>query len=228
VCSVSGSTATFLTGGTCTIVASQAGNSSYAVATPVSASTKVTQTSQTITFKSLPGSALQGSNLTLSATATSGLAVSFTSLTPSVCSVSGSSATLLNAGTCTIQASQPGNASYAPATPVSQSVVVTAAFTITPTPKVESIRRGNVAAFILELQAASGFSGKVTLSCSGSPSGSYCVDFPMTVSFQKGVALAVSGIYFPPTTPPGTYMLTITGTSGSISNTTTAEFIVNQ
>jgi len=50
----------------------------------------------------------------------------------------------------------------------------------------------------------------------------------MTVSFQKGVALAVSGIYFPPTTPPGTYMLTITGTSGSISNTTTAEFIVNQ
>jgi hypothetical protein len=194
----------------------------------VSASTKVTQTSQTITFKSLPGSALQGSNLTLSATATSGLAVSFTSLTPSVCSVSGSSAALLNAGTCTIQASQPGNASYAPATPVSQSVVVTAAFTITPTPKVESIRRGNVAAFILELQAASGFSGKVTLSCSGGPSGSYCADFPMTVSFQKGVALAVSGIYFPSSTPPGTYTLTFTGTSGSVSNTTTAEFIVSK
>ncbi len=228
ICSVSGSTAQFLTSGTCTISASQAGNSVYGAATPVAASTMVTAASQTITFTPLPSSEPQGSTLTLSAKSTSGLAVSFTSLTPSICSVSGSSATLLKAGTCTIQASQPGNASYAPATPVSQSVLVTAAFTLTATPNVETVRRGNIAAFLLELQAAGGFNGKVTLTCSGGPSGSYCADFPMTVSFQKGFALALSGIYFPPTTPPGTYTLTFTGTSGAVSNTTTAEFIVEK
>jgi hypothetical protein len=105
-------------------------------------------------------------------------------------------------------------------------VTVIAAFTITPTPSSETIYRGDIAAFLLELKAASGFSGKVTLSCSGGPSGSYCADFPMTVSFSKGIALAIAGIYFPPTTAPGTHTLTFTGTSGSITDTASATFIV--
>jgi hypothetical protein len=51
--------------------------------------------------------------------------VSFNSQTTSVCTVSGSTVTLVAVGTCTIQASQAGNANYLAATSVSQSFSVT-------------------------------------------------------------------------------------------------------
>ena len=123
VCTVSGTTATMLTSGTCTIQATQAGNSTYAVATPVSRSFTVNVEAQNITFTN-PGTQTVGTPLTLSASASSGLSVSFASNTLSVCTVSGTSATMLTTGTCTIQATQAGNISYAAATPVSQSFTV--------------------------------------------------------------------------------------------------------
>jgi len=87
---------------------------------------------QYITF---PGISTQtyGTSFTVSATASSGLPVSFSSLTPAVCSVSGTTVTLIAVGTCTIQATQPatGSTSYDPATPVNQSFLVVAANTNT-------------------------------------------------------------------------------------------------
>src|SRR6202044_2159412 len=62
---------------------------------------------------------------TVSATASSTLAVSFYSDTPGKCTVSGSTVTLVAVGTCTIVATQSGNADYAAATPVNQSFSVT-------------------------------------------------------------------------------------------------------
>ena len=59
-----------------------------------------------------------------SATATSGLAVSFSTATPSVCTVSGDTITGITAGTCTIAASQTGDANYNAATQVTQSITV--------------------------------------------------------------------------------------------------------
>ena len=123
VCTVSGTTATFIASGSCTIQATQPGNSSYAAASPVSQSFTVNGRSQTITFNN-PGIQTIGTPLTLSATASSGLAVSFASTTTSVCTVSGTTATFIAAGTCTIQATQPGNSTYAAATPISQSFTV--------------------------------------------------------------------------------------------------------
>jgi hypothetical protein len=82
--------------------------------------------SQTITFAN-PGTQTVGTPLTLTATASSTLIVSFTSTTISVCTVSGGIATFLTAGTCTIQATQAGNSTYAPATPVSQDITVNSA-----------------------------------------------------------------------------------------------------
>ena len=128
ICTVSGTSATFVAAGTCTIQASQAGNGTYAAATPVSQSFTVAAAalkSQTITFNS-PGAQTVGTPLTLAATASSGLAVSFASQTTGICTVSGTSATFVAAGTCTIQASQAGNGTYAAATPVSQSFAVAA------------------------------------------------------------------------------------------------------
>ena len=132
VCTVSGATVTLVAVGICTIQATQAGNANYAPATPVSQSFQVTQGSQTITFHALANKALGALPFTVSATASSGLPVSFNSQTTSVCTVSGTTVTLVALGTCTIQATQAGNANYAPATPVNQSFQVVQPVTVTP------------------------------------------------------------------------------------------------
>jgi hypothetical protein len=85
----------------------------------------VGQASQSITFGSLVYQLLGAAPFTVGATASSGLAVSFTSTTSAACTVSGTTVTLLDTvGTCTIQATQTGDTEYAAATPVSQSFPV--------------------------------------------------------------------------------------------------------
>ena len=75
---------------------------------------------QTITFGQ-PPDATVGTPVALSAHASSGLAVSFSSDTPSVCTVAGSTVTTVAAGPCTITASQGGSARYAAAPDVTRS-----------------------------------------------------------------------------------------------------------
>ncbi len=122
VCTVSGTTATFAAAGTCTIQATQTGNSSYTAATTVSQSFTVNLGSQIITFAN-PGTQTVGTPLTLAATDSASLPVSFASTTTSVCTVSGTTATFAAIGTCTIQAMQAGNSTYEAAM-VSQSFTV--------------------------------------------------------------------------------------------------------
>ncbi len=80
------------------------------IATGVPLSISVGLASQTITFNP-PGSAVYGAgNVTLVATASSGLPVSFAPNTPTVCTVSGNSVTILDISTtCSFTASQAGN-----------------------------------------------------------------------------------------------------------------------
>lgn len=79
--------------------------------------------SQTITFGTAPTLTVGGVG-SVSATATSGLMVTYSSLTPSVCTVSGSTVNGINAGTCTVAANQAGNAGYSAAAQVTQSIQV--------------------------------------------------------------------------------------------------------
>jgi hypothetical protein len=123
VCKVSGSTATMAASGTCTITASQAGNSQYAAATAVPVSFAVTKVAQTITFNPISTQSV-GTLLTLTATASSGLTVTYTATPSKVCKVSGSAVTLSAAGTCNVTAAQSGNATYAAAASVLQSFQV--------------------------------------------------------------------------------------------------------
>jgi hypothetical protein len=125
VCIVSGSTVTIVNVGTCAIQASQAGNATYAPATSVSQSFTITTASQTIAFGALANQPLGNPPFWLNATASSGLVVYFTSLTTSVCTVSGNTVTLATTGTCTIRASQPGGTYYMAAPNVDQSFTVT-------------------------------------------------------------------------------------------------------
>ena len=69
-----GATITLVATGTCTVQASQAGNATYAAATPVTRSFTVSKASQTITFAALSNKTLAQSPVTVSATASSGLA----------------------------------------------------------------------------------------------------------------------------------------------------------
>ena len=82
---------------------------------------------QTITFGALPAKTVGNAPFTLSATASSGLAVSYTSSNPSVATVSGATVTIVGAGTTTITASQTGDGNYSAAGTVPQTLTVTAA-----------------------------------------------------------------------------------------------------
>ena len=82
-------------------------------------------TLQDIIFAAPGNRDLAASPFTVSATASSGLAVGLTSTTPSVCTVSGTNVTLLAVGICSIAADQSGDATYFMATQVVRSLLVT-------------------------------------------------------------------------------------------------------
>ena len=92
VCTVSDRTAITIRGGNCAIIASQAGDDRYAAAGPVRRSFPVARIPQTIDFRQ-PQNAAFGRPVTLTATASSGLPVSYRTSTPGVCRVSGRAVT---------------------------------------------------------------------------------------------------------------------------------------
>lgn len=132
VCTVTspGGVVSLLSTGTCSITAGQSGDGSWLPAAAVTQSFNVVKATQTISFGA-PGQQTVGMQLSLAASASSGLAVSYASTTPAVCTVAGNLVTLLAAGSCSVVASQAGNAVYAPAADVAQqfAVVATAAAT---------------------------------------------------------------------------------------------------
>lgn len=85
------------------------------------------------------------------------------------------------------------------------------------------VLRNVIGGFLLQLKSENGFNGPVTLSCSGGPAGSKCVDLPQTLNVN-GTAYAASGILFDKDTPPGTYNVSYTGVSGSLSYSISVSF----
>lgn len=80
---------------------------------------------QSITFSPLPNVMIGSSPFTLSASASSGLAVSYTSSNTNVATISNNVVSIVGVGTTQITASQAGNANYNPASSVTQSLTVT-------------------------------------------------------------------------------------------------------
>ena len=123
VCTVSGTSVTPVATGNCAITAQAPGAGNYAASNTVMVSIQVTGTSQTITFPPI-GTQTVGTPLTLDATASSNLPVSYA--VSGVCSVTGNVVTFSAGGQCTITASQVGTVGgYTAATPVSQTFTVT-------------------------------------------------------------------------------------------------------
>jgi len=126
ICTIAGSTVALISVGSCTLQAAQAGNATYLPAALVNQTFSVTANSQTIAFAPLGNRALGSMAFTLSATSSSGLPVAFASLTSPTCAVNGTTVTLIAQGTCTIRATQAGNALFAAANPVDQSFAISA------------------------------------------------------------------------------------------------------
>jgi hypothetical protein len=179
-CSNSGATYTMTSGtGTCSVVASQAGNSNYSAATPVTETVNATPGNQTITFTTpAPASAAFGSNFTVAASASSGLPVNFSSA--GSCGNSGASYTMASgSGTCSVIANAAGNGNYSAATPVTETVTAapasqTITFT-TPAPASAAY----LSNFTVAASASSGLS--VAYSSSGS-----CANSGATYTMTSG------------------------------------------
>ena len=116
-----GADVTIVHAGTCTINADQAGNPNYKLAPTAPITITINPATQTIGFTALPadhqltfGNAPTTLAASLSSTTAppSGLGVTYITLTPSVCTVSGLSVTIVTAGTCQIRATGGSSGDY--------------------------------------------------------------------------------------------------------------------
>jgi mono/diheme cytochrome c family protein len=138
VCTISsGATINKLAAGVCSVTATQAGNANYNADTSAVRNITISKASQSIDFPTqVPGTRAFSTTpytITNLATATSGLAVTYTSDTPGVCTVSGTSVTMVSAGTCTLRANQDGDTNWDAAIDTTESVTITATVPGAPT-----------------------------------------------------------------------------------------------
>jgi len=85
----------------------------------------INKASQTVSLH-LPGSLSYKESGSFSASASSGLDVSITALTPSICTISDHTLTAIAAGTCRVQATQSGNTNYTAADPAEAELNIAA------------------------------------------------------------------------------------------------------
>ena len=127
-CSLTSGVVSFTAAGTCRINANQAGDAMWASAPQVQQSITVNAKSQTITFTSANPTPVHVGDpaYTLQATATSGLTVTFSLDAASTgCTLATGVVNFTATGQCVINANQAGNATWAAAAQVSQSILVT-------------------------------------------------------------------------------------------------------
>jgi hypothetical protein len=106
-CTLSGNQVHLTGAGQCTITASQDGSADINAATPVARTFSIGKSDQQITFEPLAGKIFGAQDFSVTASASSNLAVSFSAV--GNCTISGNQVHLTGAGSCTIKASQDGD-----------------------------------------------------------------------------------------------------------------------
>ena len=112
-------------------------------------------------------------------------------------------------GTCTLTIIGTGGG-------LTRSTTVTlniSGFLLAATPVSQNVPTSGATSYNVGVACTNGFSGNVNLSVSGLPAGAIANFTPATVSGSGNSTLTVTAS---PSTPPGIYPLTITGTSGSL------------
>jgi hypothetical protein len=147
-----------------------------------------------------------------------------TSTTPgssSTLTVATSSTTPAGTYTLTITGSDGTLTHSAQVTLVVQSQAPAADFTISATPASRTVARGGTTSYTVTITPSGGFSGNVSLSVTGLPAHA-------TASFSPNPATSTSTLTVTTwrKTSSRTYPLTITGTSGGLSHSTTVQLVV--
>lgn len=126
VCEITGDDTLALKGpGTCQITASQAGDGNHEPAQDVPVSIEAGVIAQSIIWNQVLSASFGGDDIPLTASATSGLAVSYAAGPGDVCSiVSDTKIRIAGAGQCTVTASQQGDGTHGPAEPRSKVFLV--------------------------------------------------------------------------------------------------------
>lgn len=97
-------------------------------------------------------------------------------------------------------------------------------FSITASPASQTVTAGGGTSYTATVAALGGFTGVVTFSASGLPSGASASFNPTSVTGSGSSTMSVTT---GTSTPAGTYTLTITGTSGTLVHSTTVTLVVN-
>jgi alpha-tubulin suppressor-like RCC1 family protein len=129
VCTISGATVSFVSVGTCTIDANQAGNAEYEPAPQAQQPVTVSKRPQAITFISTAPSNATVGGATYMVSANGGasgepVVLTIDAASSFVCTILGSTVSFTGVGTCTIDANQAGNTSYESAPQAQQSFSV--------------------------------------------------------------------------------------------------------
>lgn len=96
-------------------------------------------------------------------------------------------------------------------------------FTVAATPKTRTVLAGDKSTYTFTTTAVNGFTGVVTLSASGLPTGATAAFSPTTITGGGSSTLTVTTST---STPAGAYTLTLTGVSGSLTQSTTVTLTV--
>jgi hypothetical protein len=134
VCIASGFFVQIVGGGTCTLTYQSEANTSYLASDLYKVSFEVTRDPQSIAFAPVSTADIAIKSLTLTATASSGGEVTYSTTSPDNCSISGSTLNLLKAGNCVVTATQSGTSVLAPVT-ASATITLTGTV-VTPKPVV--------------------------------------------------------------------------------------------
>lgn len=113
----------------CTILANQEGSTDYDAATEISVMLNISKANQTLTFLPLSDASINDHSRLISASASSGLPVSFSATPASVCAMDVTNKELVNfatPGVCKITASQAGNSNFNGASSISQDLLILA------------------------------------------------------------------------------------------------------
>jgi len=189
---------------------------SIGTSSPATLSFSIAKGNQTITFGALDTKTSTDAPFTLTATASSGLAVSYASSNTAVATISGSTVTIVGVGSTTITASQAGDLNYNAATSVNQNLTVNQY--VTPTITVTEVtvpqftaNIGNTSTQTIHVSGVN-LTADVTLALSGANADQFSLS-QSTVAQTAGTApITAVTITYTPTTA-GTHSATLTSSS---------------
>ena len=127
------------------------------------------------------------------------------------------------AATRTIAASYGGDSNFTSSTSSSVSEQIVD-FALSVSPGSETVSSGHDASYTLTVSSINGFSGIVSLTCSGGPVHSPCIVSPTSISVSGSAANSTATLSQPQ--DHGTYTLTFAASYGGVTHTATGTLIV--